>query len=133
MTFKLEELPSELLWLILEYIPPMDLFRAFFNLNQRFDKILRLLHYRFNLSYINRNQFDYFLNTILPNIEHNWIESLYIDDISDRIYSINAFKNLKSLTIHHLRTENIVSLANDILVELKNLNSLRLYSEFELQ
>jgi len=130
MTSRLEELPNELLWFIMEYIPPIDLFRTFFNLNQRFNTILRLIHFRFNLLYINKNQFNYFFNKILPNIQLNWIESFYIDDISNRIDSINIFENLRSLTIYHLHTENIDLLTNNILPKLKQLNYLYLYSEF---
>ncbi|CAF0773013.1 unnamed protein product [Rotaria sp. Silwood1] len=133
MTSRLEQLPNEILWLILEYIPPIDLFHKFFNLNQRFNTILRLIHYRFNLLYINQNQFNYFLNIILPNIEYNWIESLYIDDITSRLHSINKCQNLRSLIIYHLHTENINLLANNVLMKLKQLNYLRLFTEFRLK
>ncbi|CAF2872891.1 unnamed protein product [Rotaria sp. Silwood2] len=133
MKSRLEQLPNELLWLILEYIPPIDLFRKLFNLNQRFNTILRLIHYRFNIFYTNENQFNYYFNIILPNIVYNSIESLYIDDITNRVYSINKCRHLRSLTIHHLHTENIDLLANSILLELKHLNYLRLYTEFRLK
>lgn len=133
MINRLEDLPNELLWLILEYIPSIDLFHTFFNLNQRFNTILRLIHFRLNLSYTNKNQFNYYLNTILPNIEPNWIESFYIDDITNRLQSISICNNLRSLTIHHLRTENIDLLAREVLPELKQLDYLRLYSEFILK
>ncbi|CAF1091582.1 unnamed protein product [Rotaria sordida] len=133
MKNRLEQLPNELLWLILEYISPIDLFHKFFNLNQRFNTILRLIHYRFNLLYTNQNQFKFFLNIILPNIEYNWIESLYIDDITNRLYIINKCQYLRSLTIHHLHTENINLLVNNVLLELKQLNYLHLYTEFRLR
>jgi len=129
---RFEELPNELLWFIMEYIPPIDLFRTFFNLNQRFNQIIRLIHFRFNLLYTNKNEFNYFLNIILPNIESNWIKSYYIDDISNRLYSINICNNLQSLRIYHLHTENIDLLAKNILPKLKQLNYLCLYSEFTL-
>jgi hypothetical protein len=132
MQSQFEELPNELLWFIMEYIPPIDLFRKFFNLNQRFNQIIRLIHFRFNLLYTNKNEFNYFLNIILPNIESNWIQSYYIDDISNRLHSIDICNNLQSLIIYHLRTENIDSLAKNILPKLKRLNYLRLYSEFIL-
>jgi hypothetical protein len=133
MISRLEEFPNELLWLILEYIPPLDLFRAFFNLNQRFNEILRLIHFRFDLLSTNKNEFNYFLHTILPNSECDWTESYYIDDICDRLYSINFCKNLRSLTIHHLQTEHIDELAKNVLPQLKQLDYLRLYSEFILK
>ncbi|CAF1003129.1 unnamed protein product [Adineta steineri] len=133
MKKQLEDLPNELLWLILEYISPIDLFYTFLNLNQRFNKILRLTHCRLNLLYTNKDQFNYYLNTILPNIEINRIESFHIDDINSRLDSIHIYKNLHSLTIHYLRTENIDLLATNILPELKQLHSLRLHSQFILK
>jgi len=133
MINRLEDLPNELLWLILEYIPSIDLFRTFFNLNQRFNTILRLIHFRLNLFYTNKTEFNYYLNTILPNITSDWIESFYIDDITNRLHSISICKNLRSLTIQHLRTENIDLLAKNVLPELKQLDYLRLHSEFILK
>jgi hypothetical protein len=133
MNNQLEDLPNELLWFIMEYIPPIDLFHTFFNLNQRFNTILRSIHFRLNLLFTNNKQYNYFLNTILPNIQSNWIESFYIDDISSRLYSINILENLRSLTIYHLHTKNLVLLSNTILPKLKQLDSLRLYSEFILK
>lgn len=133
MINRLEDLPNEILWIIIEYIPAMDLFHTFYNLNQRFNIILRLIHYRFNLLYTNKNQFNYFLDQILDNIEINYIESFYIDDISSRLNVINKFQNLISLTIYHLRTKNLGLLANSVLPKLIQLNSLRLYSEFTLK
>jgi hypothetical protein len=133
MKNRLEELPNELIWFIMEYIPPLDLFEIFFNLNQRFNKILYLINYRLNLLYTNKKQFDYFLHTILPNIQFNRIQSLYIDDIPNRLNLIKIFLNLQSLTIDHLRTENLDLLAKNILPELKQLNYLRLSSDFILK
>jgi hypothetical protein len=133
MINRLEDLPNELLWFILEYIPSIDLFRTFFNLNQRFNTILRSIHFRLDLFYTNKTQFNYYLNTILPNITSDWIESFYIDDITNRLYSISICKNLRSLTIQHLRTENIDLLAKNVLPELKQLDYLRLHSEFILK
>lgn len=133
MTLRLESLPNELIWVILEYIPPIDLFRMFYNLNERFNQIVRSIHFRFNLLYTNQNEYNYYRQNILPNIEYSWIESIYVDDINDRLCSINLFKNLQSLTIYRLRTETIFLLATEILPELKQLNSLRLHSEFQLK
>ena len=133
MTNRLEDLPNELLCFILEYIPLIDLFRTFSNLNQRFNNILRLVHFHFNVLYINRKQFNYFRHTILPNIESNWIESFYIDDIDDRLDAIHICKNLRSLTIHHLRGENMNLLAENILPKLNYLERLRLHSDFTLR
>jgi hypothetical protein len=133
METRLEKLPNELIWFIMEYIPPLDLFQTFFNLNQRFNTILCLIIYRLNLLHTNKKQFDYFLHTILPNIQCNRIESLYIDDISNRLDSIKICQHLRSLTIDHLRTDSLDVFAKTILPELKQLNSLRLSSEFTLK
>jgi hypothetical protein len=133
MNNRLEELPNELIWFIMEYIPPFDLFQTFFNLNQRFNTILYLINFRLNLLYTNKKQFDYFLNIIRPNIQLNRIESLYIDDISNRLDSIKFLKNLRSLTIDHLHTENLDLLAKNILPEFQQLNYLRLSSDFILK
>jgi len=117
----------------MEYIPPFDLFQTFFNLNQRFNTILYLINFRLNLLYTTKKQFDYFLNIIRPNIQLNRIESLYIDDISNRLDSIKFLKNLRSLTIDHLHTENLDLLAKNILPEFQQLNYLRLSSDFILK
>ena len=133
MITRLENFPNELLWFIMEYIPPLDLFHGFFDLNERFNTILRSIHFRFNLSYTNQKQFNYFLHLILPNIQLNWIESLSIDDIPTRLQTIKICQNLRSLTIDHLHTENLQILAKNILPELKQLYYLRLCSEFILK
>ncbi|UJR37179.1 hypothetical protein I4U23_029887 [Adineta vaga] len=133
MKNQLEDLPNELLWLILEYIPSIDLFVAFFNLNQRMNTILRSIHFHLNLQYINKSQYDYYLHTILPNIESNWIISLRLDDITNHLESIKTSKYLRSLTIHHLRTESIDYLAKEILPDLKQLKYLSLHSEYLLK
>lgn len=132
MASMLEDMPNELLWFTFEYLPAIDLFRAFYSLNERFNTILRLVHYRFNLLYINQNQYKYFQDIVLPNIKYNRVESLHIDDIANRICSINQYRSLRSLTIHDLHTENIDYLANNVLFELTQLKYLRLHSEFTL-
>ena len=96
-------------------------------------QLVHLIHFRFNLSYTNQNEFDYFRNIILPNTEYSWTESLYIDDIINRLNLIVIFKRLRSLTINHLQTKNIHLLTNTVLPELKQLDRLSLHSDFVLK
>ena len=133
MVQQLEDLPNELLRLFMEYLPSPDLFRGFFDLNQRLNTILRSLHYRIDVRQTNRSEFDFVVGGVLPNIDLHWIESLYINDIMDRLHSIEPCKHLRSLAIHHLRTQTIARLANHVLPTLKKLTHLRLSSELALK
>ena len=129
----LESLPNEVLWLLLEYLPAIDLFRSFYDLNQRLNTILRSMHYRLDLVHLNKSEMDNFVQTMLLNVKRLQIESIYLDDIAERLFWIHACRNLRSLTMHNLRTKMIPPLAKQILVELKMLDNLRLYSEFTLE
>ena len=133
MASRFEDLPNELVWFIMEYIPPIDLFQTFFNLNQRLNTMICLIHFRFNLFFTKNNQFDYFRRTILPAIQSDWIESFYLDDISNRLDSIKICQNLRSLIINHLHTDHLHLLAKDILPEFKQLTYLQLHSDFILK
>ena len=133
MKKQLEDLPNEVVWSILEYMSPIDAFVAFFDLNQRFNQLLRSAHFRSNLQYVSQTQYNYYLRTILPNIELAWIESLSVDDITNRLDSIRLSCCLRSLTLQHLRTESINNLAKHILPKLKQLKRLYLHSEYVLK
>lgn len=132
METRFDDLPNELIWFIMEYIPILELFPIFFNLNQRFNQILSSIRYQLNFSYINQTEYRQFLQTILPHIQIPFIESISIDDISNRLYTTKKFTHLRSLTIAHLRSDNLYQLARTILPDLKQLTRLRLYSEFVL-
>ncbi|UJR19843.1 hypothetical protein I4U23_022976 [Adineta vaga] len=91
-----EQLATEIILEIFDYLSCNDIFYAFFYLNQRYNCIL-LNHYK----YLNKfetptNDFD-FWQTILPFIASQ-IEYLTITNI-DSFFSLNAFSNLKSLII----------------------------------
>lgn len=133
MSSSLESLPNEVLWLSWEYLPAIDLFRSFHNLNQRFNTILHSMHYRLDLLHLNKSEMNYFLGTILPHVERQRIESIFLDDIAERLFWIHSCQHLRSLTIRNLRPMSIEPVTRHILVELKMLNYLCLQSEFTLR
>ena len=90
--FRLEFLPNEILMYIFQYFDARDLFRAFYNLNIRLNKLLQSLNYlSFTLLKYNSNEINDY------NIFAPYIYSLIID------YSINIdlndFVNLHRLTL----------------------------------
>lgn len=68
----LEDLPSTVLLDILEYLSPIDRYRAMHNLNYRLNGIVRHGTTHINLSNIrSKDDFDYHLKYILPDIINN--------------------------------------------------------------
>ena len=64
-----EDLPSTVLLDVLEYLTPIDRYRALHNLNSRLNGILRYSTTRIDMSHIeSRDDFDYYLKHILPDV-----------------------------------------------------------------
>ncbi len=113
--FELESLPNEILIVLFEYFDARDLFRAFFNLNTRFNDLLRSLnHLSLAISAFNRaeNEND---KTFLPYIHH-----LIVDDPINIDFA--RFTQIHCLVLMHATYEQIQQLKKDILPDLKHLS-----------
>lgn len=88
----LETLPNEILMNIFQYFDARDLFRAFYNLNNRFNEILQSLHYlSLTLIKFDSNEMNDF------NIFAPYIYNLVIDHAVN--IDLSPFKNLHRLTL----------------------------------
>lgn len=127
-----EDLPNELISIVFEFLPIVELFRGFFQVQRRFDEILRSIFHRFDLIFANENEIEYFRKKILPNVDFLRIESISIDDVDDRLVLIRNFSNLRSVKIERFRSEIFDDFVETILPTLKNLTRLFLHTEFEI-
>jgi hypothetical protein len=133
----LEDLSTELLMSIFDYLTSIEIFVSFFNLNKRFRLIIynhlqsgyRLTQFNFN--HTNYLTYKLFLKTILPNLKST-ITSLQLG--SDYRYGqIDYFHQyqllrLDSLTMHLIDPNNII----EILQKFLNYNRLQWFDKINL-
>ena len=93
---KFEILPNEVLLEIFEYLPTVNIFEAFFYLNQRYTSLLLSFRLRIDLLNISKRMFDYYNYFLFPIASH-CIISLRCEDLFDRL-------------IHHIHLSNMISL-----------------------
>ncbi|CAF1471406.1 unnamed protein product, partial [Didymodactylos carnosus] len=77
LSSKFESLPDELLLNVFSYLKPIDLYRAFFNLNIRINYILNDSYLKFHLDFDN-----------VPVCEYDLLCEYVMDQISTRLHSI---------------------------------------------
>jgi len=84
--------PDEIFQQIFRYLPILDLFRGFFNLNSRLNRIIGevRLHIR---SLLNKEEQRY----ILPNIRPKQIRSLYVSEDKYEFPNLNQSINIRQL------------------------------------
>jgi hypothetical protein len=143
----LEALANELLLGLFEYLSPVHLLYAFHGLNSRFERLLfahlRACHLDFQL--VSKHDFKTIFRRYLPVIIGRTI-SLRLSDADHRLqqtsllpfYRVNLrqFNNLRSLSLYHIRSEQVM---NTMMIEwshLPNLTYLKLikcYASFERQ
>jgi hypothetical protein len=100
-----DQLATEILFEIFEYLSCNDIIYTFFYLNQRFNSIL-LQHHQFLNHFTTSTRHLSFWQTILPIISSR-IECLVIAT-PDFTFSLDLFSNLKSLIISsHFRLTTI--------------------------
>ena len=113
MSFEL--LANELLLDIFEYLPAIQLLRAFHRLNIRFDNLIftHFRKYRLDFRSASKEDFDIICQVNLPLITDQ-IVSLGLsddDEIPQQIYlfrsygwDLNQFPRLRSLSLEHIRS-----------------------------
>ncbi|CAF3781081.1 unnamed protein product [Adineta steineri] len=110
-----ETLSNELLLDIFEYLPAIDLLRAFYQLNNRFDNLL-FIHYKtYHLDFrsISKGDFHIFCQRYLPRITDRII-SITLSDDNETPDAINSFLSygisfyqlisLRSIKIYHFHS-----------------------------
>lgn len=128
----LEILANELLLNIFEYLPAVDLLRAFYNLNLRLNHLL-LLHFRsVNLDFRSVSQYDFnhICQEYLPTISDH-IAALCLsnnDDTPQQIevflqhgLNIRQFYSLRSLSLYDLCSNKLM---NELMLQWKDLPNL---------
>jgi hypothetical protein len=108
--FRLEFLPNELLIDIFQYFHSRDLFRAFYNLNIRFNMLLQSLHY-LSLTVSSKNSIE---GEFLP-----YIRVLIIDRAIDT--NLNRFNQIQYLILRYPTDQLLAQLNGNTLPHLKHL------------
>jgi hypothetical protein len=111
-----EDLSNEIIYDILDFLDGCHAYEAFSNLNARFDRLLqwpsRLL--KINLVFSSKGAFEHRCKTILAsNIDR--IISLHLSTVLSihlflKLFSINSFIRLESLTLDSIQSDDLDSL-----------------------
>jgi hypothetical protein len=135
----LEFLPNEILLYLFEYFNGINLLRAFYGLNSRFNFLLHNLFtlYSFKFNGVSKRKFDMICQRHLPFII-NRIVNLNLSDYSEtpgqinlflsNAPSFNQFTQLRSLTLSHLHSHQTLLKLLDECHHLNNLMHLKIYS-----
>lgn len=137
-----EELPDEIILHIHEYLSNADILSAFFNLNQRINRIITQFYRHLNFNGIKYKQLNSILLDILPHIGSHVktfvLNGNLLNFISKKYHSINfdtnlslIFPNLQVLTLEYFTDEHLLELINNIkhfsqLVKI-NINELKVH------
>ena len=109
----LEHFPNELLLYLFEFIDIRDLFDGFWNLNTRFNRLLRSLHkLALSLDRNDQNLIDFFSNQITQLILNTW-ENV----------DLKQFPNVQSLIIHQITSDQLHQLRSEVLPKLVHLST----------
>lgn len=110
-----ESLANEILLILFEYLDVINLFRAFYYLNNRFNQLLIKLHkYHLDFRSISKDDFNHFYQQHYYLI-NNRISSLHLPDevetqnfFSDG-YPIDQFTHIKLLSISYIYSFNLIN------------------------
>ncbi|CAF3473607.1 unnamed protein product [Rotaria socialis] len=122
-----EDLPNELLLFIFQFLPIIDLQRAFYNLNLRINTICYSQEFKLDLTSL-KPAFDYYCSSEQPFVSQ--IYSLKLSDEYDRLslfnqhIDISHFHHLRAITIRQPSPENLDQILSKLhlLTELSYLN-----------
>lgn len=108
------DLSNDLLLEIFDYLDVFDLFQAFFNLNQRFNRLIADEHNYFqaNMISIGNQQFLFYKNLILPKIGA-YIRYLSISDQMNYLQILLrsiSFRNLISIRLYDVQLSELLSI-----------------------
>lgn len=109
----IEHFPNELLLDLFEYIDIRDLFGGFWNLNTRFNHLLRSSHkLTLNLERNDQNLIDLFSNQITQLILNTW-ENV----------DLTQFTNVQSLIMHQITCDQLQQLRSEVMPKLVHLST----------
>jgi hypothetical protein len=130
----LESLANELLLDLFEYLPAVQLLRAFHGLNARFDNLI-LIHfrtYRLDFRAASKEDFDIVCQVNLPLIVDQSISLCLSDDdenphqihlFRSHGWNLRRFQSLRSLLFDHIRSEETIT---EVLLECPQITHLNL-------
>lgn len=114
---RFELMSDEILIEIFEYIPLIDLFNTFVNLNYRLNYLLRYIHHGIILNEY-ENIDKYYLNIL--NYFSKQIYYIHID--YNPLINLKSFSNLHSLIIYLPTKSQLLSINNEIMPNIKYLS-----------
>jgi hypothetical protein len=119
----IENLSNELFYQIFDYLDGIDVYRAFSNLNHRFQQLLNLSHLRYKLHfYPKSNDFDLCISMYKKfMIAHrHQIYAFFLDNLSNNEQFIQLFwtdsslNQLESLVLNQLQPNLLIKLISDL-------------------
>jgi len=116
----LELLANEIILDLFEYLDAINLLRAFYGLNDRFDQLLLIKHQRYYLDFcsISKRDFEIFCQEYFSSINDRIISLHFSDDdetpnlpqiFFSSGYHINQFIHLKSLSIDYIYSFDLLN------------------------
>jgi len=128
-----EDFPNEIIYETLEYLDPVHIYQGFFNLNTRFQNLIKYLNVpiKINYSTLSKSIFqNYYTDFIIP-IQHR-IKTLHISDPITIEYifpiteNIIIYSQLQTLFLDNIESEYLENLLSRLTV-LSNLSSLTIH------
>ncbi len=120
-----EDIPNEIIYEIFELLDVCDLYKAFSNLNKRFENLLNCeaLSIYINISSISKSTFEYnYTHYIVPNIQRIKSISSSNSCTIDRIH-LSIFTRLETLILNNIESIHLENILKD-LTSLTKLSSL---------
>ena len=108
---RLENLPTEIIYMIFDYLSPHHILHAFLNINSLFNGMLSNYHnYKLNFKSISRAQFDLVYHHINPN----QVVSLTLSDLEDTPdLSALFFRSFRLADFNRLRMLKLIIIENE--------------------
>ncbi|CAF4240205.1 unnamed protein product [Rotaria sp. Silwood2] len=133
-----EDLSTELIYEILEYLDAYDIYQSFFNLNMRFQNYLigSTFLLKINISTLSKSQFhDYYKHFIAPNKHRirllNLSNIFVIDFFVFETEDISTYSQLQTLILRNIKPKSTQHLFTRLL-SLPNLSSLTIHFDYDL-
>lgn len=124
----LQDLCSEIILDIFQYLRPMDILYSFNGLDSRFDTLLEPYTHTIDCRLISKSCFQYLIQSLLPNLTNNLrvirlSNTHTFDEISEIIYQFDwlYINQLESLTFDSIKSNELSKYCLDIHPLLKNL------------
>ncbi|CAF0980559.1 unnamed protein product [Rotaria sordida] len=119
--YHFEDLANEIFYEIFEYLDLYDIYKGFFNLNQRFQNLIINSNFlnQINISTMSKSKFEYYhKNILLPNkhrIRLIRLSNPFMNElIFSSAYTILRFIHLETLIFDHIEMKDFIKLINHL-------------------